>query len=128
MADKQTVLALTVAWLDAYDADKSWRYTNSAMAEKSILDAIRWAMKNGDTLLLDDLHNALSHVDGCGKSCMDKMQTLRAAMFEAEKSLAAAGWPVSDYRGIESLMHYLDDPLVERRMANMLDYMDQVAA
>jgi hypothetical protein len=128
MADKQTVLALTVAWLDAYDADKGWRYSNSAMIERSILEAISWAMKNGDTLVLDDLHNALSHVDGCGKACMDKMQTLRAAVFEAEKSLAAAGWPVSDYRGIESLMHYLDDPLVERRMSNMLDYMDQVAA
>ena len=60
MADKQTVLALTVAWLDAYDADKGWRYSNSAMVERSILEAISWAMKNGDTLVLDDLHNALS--------------------------------------------------------------------
>ncbi len=126
-AGTATVLQLAVEWLDADDASRECKYTNSAMIERSILDAIHWAMKNGDTLVLDDLHNALSYVDGCSKACMDKFSAARNKVIAAENALAAAGWDVRDYHGIEALMHYLDDPLVESRMARILDRLQEYA-
>jgi hypothetical protein len=121
------LLALTVAWLDAKDALDAYKQSNSARMERAILEAIRYGIANGDTLVLDDLHNALEHVDGSIKADAARFETLVRAELAAMLQLSNARWYVTDYHGIEALMHRLDDPLVESRMVRILDRIKEYA-